>query len=191
MPEEPPAPFELAIPPAYRAYVFRRLNGQAFFAILPGLIALVPIALAGFKIARFEWWQLIGIPIAIIDWWGELRRLWRYTFRTDALELISLTKLETLWTWVEVRWSHDIIDSSKESDWRHLPALSITVAMKVHNYEFTTFRLVYQPEDEEIVRDQVLPFIFYYREKYSHDLKMRKRRWKVNEGPMELLANGT
>ena len=184
-----PKPVLLPVPTEYRHFVIRKWNSDYLVGMLPGVFALIIVALRGFKGIHFEWWHIAVIPALLAAWLFHSRKQWYSGINKNGVRLIYYSR--SFWSTRDILWKEEIILSVHKGTWCDFPALILHVAPREETMDRQeVLQLVYCPNDEYKVRDEAIPAIEYYREKYAHDEWIANHGWEIYIKPSELAIDG-
>lgn len=129
------------------------------------------------------WMHVILFGTTLILWPYLLWCPWHYVISKNGIAgLISYSA--SSWTWMPIYWKQAVILSIIDGQWEDLPALIIRVAPKRSRMErMEVLQFVYSADDENKVREKVIPAIEYYRAKYGHEAWIEERGWETYTQP--------
>lgn len=105
---------------------------------------------------------ILIILCGIVPWLIDLYKPWHYTIDNKKMTLIYLAEDGKRWSWERLRWYQEVLRSFESSEWRGLPALSITYESYIGRGRRVTAYMVYRSEDAESVRERVIPVLEHH-----------------------------
>src|SRR5579883_791820 len=97
-----PKPVLLPVPTEYRHFVIRKWNSDYLVGMLPGVFALIIVALRGFKGIHFEWWHIAVIPALLAAWLFHSRKQWYSGINKNGVRLIYYSR--SFWSTRDILW---------------------------------------------------------------------------------------